>query len=95
MNASDLVHNPASAFTACAKASLLISLPLPPCGRLVLALPSVGLVGALAGAPFCFASLFLLFFLLSGIAPGFEVDGDLPDSRSGYPFWLKANCDPF
>ena len=47
------------------------SLPLPPCGRLVLALPSVGLVGALAGAPFCFASLFPLFFLLSGIAPGF------------------------
>ena len=54
-------------------AFLLISLPLPSCGRLVLALPSVGLVGALAGAPFVLPLFFLSFFLLSRVAPRLAV----------------------
>ena len=96
MIASDLVLNPASCecWLVYWHSYLFLSAPSPlrpPCPGLAFCRLGRGS----GGRPLCFASLFPLFFLLSGIASGFTLDGDLPSSRSGYPFWLKANCDPF
>ena len=44
------------------------------------------------GRPPFVLPLFFLFFLPKRVRA--EVSS-LPKSRSGYPFWLKANCDPF